>query len=369
MGPEDFDRPLHMILGLPFDAVGMQDVIARLRAVPESRERCFISTPNLNFLIAARSDPDFRQSVFDSDLSLADGMPIIWIARLLRIPLPERVPGSGLMETLRRAPPDTGKPLRVFFFGGEPGMGEKACRALKAAAGGMTCVGAIDPGYGSAAALSKPAHIDAINTARPDFLIVSLGAKKGQEWIVANLPMLEVPTVAHLGAVMKFIAGDVARAPGWLQSLGLEWMWRIREEPALWRRYVGDGCAFIDLLCTRVLPLVLWNRFRAPRTREIPRDVVAVERRQAGRRLVRLTGSLSGESIDAIREAFRELARARAPADLDFSAVRHIDSAFLGQLHLLRSLSRSEGFELRLLAMPARIRKIIGWYLCDHVLE
>jgi N-acetylglucosaminyldiphosphoundecaprenol N-acetyl-beta-D-mannosaminyltransferase len=369
MGPEDFDRPLHMILGLPFDAVSMQDVVARLRAVPVSRARCFLSTPNLNFLIAARSDPDFRQSVFDSDLSLADGMPIIWIARLLQIPLPERVPGSGLMETLRRAPPDAGKPLRVFFFGGEPGMAEKACRALKTASGGMKCVGAIDPGFGSAAALSDPAYIEAINAAQPDFLIVSLGAKKGQAWIVANLPKLKVPTVAHLGAVIKFIAGDVARAPGWLQRLGLEWLWRIREEPALWRRYVGDGCAFIDLLCTRVLPLALWNRFRAPVARGTSRDVVTVDGGQTGRRLVKLKGNLSGESIGAIRDAFRELARARAPVDLDLSAVRHIDSAFLGQLHVLRSLSRKDGFELRLHAMPARIRKVIGWHLCDHVLE
>ena len=67
MGPEDFDRPLHMILGLPFDAVSMRDVVAKLRTVAVSRKRCFISTPNLNFLIAARADQAFRQSVFDSD--------------------------------------------------------------------------------------------------------------------------------------------------------------------------------------------------------------------------------------------------------------------------------------------------------------
>ena len=369
MGPEDFDRPLHMILGLPFDAVSMQDVLARLRAVPSSRERCFISTPNLNFLIGARTDADFRQSVFDSDLSLADGMPIVWIARLLGIPLPERVPGSGMTEALRVKPPHSAEPLKVFFFGGDPGLAEKACRALKAERGGMTCVGAIDPGYGSVAALSGKDHIDVINAARPDFLIVSLGAKKGQAWIVANRTKLDVPTVAHLGAVIKFVAGDVARAPRWLQRLGLEWLWRIREEPGLWRRYLGDGWAFAMLLCRCVLPLFLWNQAHKVTAGAAPQAVVAVVAGPSGRRLVKLAGALSQPRIGVIRETFKALAVAGEPVDLDFSEVRYVDSAFLGQLHVLKAIARSGGLDLRILGVPSPIRRAIGWYLCDFILD
>jgi N-acetylglucosaminyldiphosphoundecaprenol N-acetyl-beta-D-mannosaminyltransferase len=368
MSPEDFDRPLHMILGLPFDAVSMRDVVAKLRAVSVSRERCFISTPNLNFLIAARTDRAFRQSVFDSDLSLADGMPIIWIARLLGIPLPGRVPGSGLIETLRAQPEAGAKPLRVFFFGGEPGIADKACRGLNAKPGGMVCVGAIDPGHGSPEELSRAAHIDAINAANPDFLIVSLGAKKGQAWIVTNRAKLQVPAVAHLGAVIKFIAGDVVRAPAWIQRLGLEWLWRIREEPGLWRRYFRDGLAFIELLCTHVLPLSLWIRYYRLIGRANSAGPITVEM-SGGRRLVRLCPSLSVENIAIIRNAFRELATARDPVDLNFSAVSYIDAALLGQLYILRSISLLGSFELRLIGMSHQLKTVVGWYLCDFLLD
>lgn len=369
MGPEDFNRSLHMILGLPFDAVTMPQVIARLKAAAISRKRCFLSTPNLNFIIAARSDPAFRQSVFDSDLSLADGMPIVWVARLLGIPLPGRVPGSGLIEALRAVPPSNSKPLRVFFFGGEGSVAAKARDALNATPAGMVCVGAIDPGYGTAAELSGRDHIDVINGASPDFLIVSLGARKGQAWIVANAGKLHVPVVAHLGAVVKFIAGDVARAPAWIQRLGLEWLWRICEEPSLWYRYLRDGLAFSALLGTHVLPLMVWSRTRRRLGHATQIAAVTIKDGPSGQRLVTLGPYLSEENIDGIRDAFRELALAQKPVDLDFSAVRYIDSAFLAQLQVLRSVARSGAFDLRLIAIPHQLKRVAGWYLCDFVLE
>src|SRR4051812_3004369 len=79
----DFQRDVYCVLGLPFDAVTMTQTVARVRQAALTNKRCFISTPNLNFLIAARSDTAFRDSVLNSDLSLADGMPLIWMARLL----------------------------------------------------------------------------------------------------------------------------------------------------------------------------------------------------------------------------------------------------------------------------------------------
>ena len=89
--------------------------------------------------------------------------------------------------------------------------------------------------------ISDPALLDQINGSKADFLLVALGAQKGQAWLMANRHKLTVPIVSHLGATLNFLAGTVRRAPAGLQRLGLEWLWRIAQEPYLAARYLMDG--------------------------------------------------------------------------------------------------------------------------------
>ena len=101
-----FDRNTWCLLGVPIDVIGYRAAVDRIWSSRETRQSCFFSTPNLNFLITAARDPDFLVSVIDSDLVLLDGMPPVWIARLLGIPDIEKVSGSNLFETLwKEAPP------------------------------------------------------------------------------------------------------------------------------------------------------------------------------------------------------------------------------------------------------------------------
>lgn len=250
------DRKVHYLLGLPFDAVTLDEAVAHIRLAIAQRSRCFISTPNLNFLITAQKNVDFRNSVVNSDLSLADGMPIVWLAKLLGIPLKERVAGSDLFDVLRNG---KGEKIKVYFFGGPPGAAVQAAAKINIEGKGMVCVGFQSPGYGSLADLSSAETIDKINQSGADFLVVALGAVKGQAWIEHNLPALHVPVVSHLGAVINFVAGSITRAPRWMQKTGLEWLWRIKEEPSLWRRYLFDGVELTKLLFVQVLPTVLKN--------------------------------------------------------------------------------------------------------------
>ena len=97
----DFTRPVYCVLGLPFDALDMQQTVDLLLARAGSGERCFFSTPNLNFLITSQQDPAFRDSVLRSSLSLADGMPVVWLAKLLGLPFTDRVAGATVFERLR----------------------------------------------------------------------------------------------------------------------------------------------------------------------------------------------------------------------------------------------------------------------------
>jgi N-acetylglucosaminyldiphosphoundecaprenol N-acetyl-beta-D-mannosaminyltransferase len=224
-------RDLHWILGLPFDAVTLQEAVDRVRAAAKNRTPLFISTANLNFLIASQKDEAFRDSVIHSDLSLADGMPIIWMAKLLNLPIHERVAGASLFDALRYQPLNAGeRPLRIYFFGGPDGVAQRAHEAINQDSGSMECCGYMSPGFGSIEEMSTLEILHQINATEADFVVVSLGAKKGQAWIERNRTLLNAPVISHLGAVVNFVAGTVQRAPIWVQRIGAEWVWRIKEE-------------------------------------------------------------------------------------------------------------------------------------------
>ena len=173
----DFTRCVYCVLGLPFDAMDTAKTVQLLLARAGSTERCFFSTPNLNFLIASLRDPAFRDSVLRSDMSLADGMPVVWLARLLGLPITTRVAGATVFEQLRA---QRAMPLKVFFFGGPDGVAQQAADVLNAGQGGMRCVGAYSPGFGTLAEMSTPAIVERINASDADLLVVALGAKRGQ---------------------------------------------------------------------------------------------------------------------------------------------------------------------------------------------
>lgn len=327
----DFNRNLHCLLGLPFDAVTLAQAVDQIRSAIEQRSPCFVSTPNLNFLIAAQSQTAFRDSVIHSDLSLADGMPIVWLAKLMGLPIRERVAGSDVFEALRNG---TGKKVKVYFFGGPPGIAERAATQINAERKGMECVGFESPGYGSVEEMSSASTIAKINRSGADFLVVSLGAAKGQAWIEHNLSALDVPVVSHLGAVVNFVVGAVQRAPRWMQKTGLEWLWRVKEEPGLWRRYFDDGKALIKLCATRIpLGLAYTWRFNAQTRRDQNSDFRLLE--SSDGKYFQLYGRCTEDHIREFRSACVRLSSCAQRYSIDVSYMQYIDSAFLAMLAML----------------------------------
>lgn len=351
--PPDYNRNVHCIMGLPFDAMDLAQAEHKVRAAIASRSRCFFSTPNLNFLMACQNDAAFRQSVLASDMVLADGMPIVWLARLLGIPVRHRVAGSTLFEALRRTPATSqGQRIKVFFFGGPDGVAEAACNAINADnEGGMRCVGFLSPGFGTVEEMSEPLVLDAINNSGADMLVVSLGARKGQAWITHNLTTLKVPVISHLGAVVNFVAGTVKRAPFLFQRLGMEWLWRIKEEPQLWRRYFDDGLGLARLLITNILPL-MWRRnaLASPALtaqaakRQLPATAQVSQTTGSRGCEVTLAGALTQDTLQPLRDALGEVtARKCTDVVIDMAEVTQIDSAFLGTLLILKNYQNGVG--------------------------
>ena len=358
----DFTRPVYCVLGLPFDALTMQQTVDVLLTRVGSAERCFFSTPNLNFLITSQHDPAFRDSVLRSSLSLADGMPVVWLAKLLGLPFTERVAGATVFERLRD---QRTVPISVFFFGGPDGVAQQAADVLNAGEGRMRCVGACSPGFGTLAEMSTPAMLERINATHADLLVVSLGAKRGQAWIEHNLDALDTPLVSHLGAVVNFVAGTVSRAPGLVGRLGLEWVWRIKEEPALWRRYWNDGVALVRLLTTRALPAALDAR----RLRAATAAPVLQESNDGQRYTLTLGGVWRAAALGDLRTALARATARPGRIHLALSDDCRLDSAALGLLLLLYGHQSKVGAALSVDAHSASLRRSMRLQNVDFLLQ
>ena len=242
----------YWLAGLPFDCVSLEVARTRIFDAIECRKQLVFATPNVSFLAQAASDDRFREDVLRAGLTLPDGMPVVWMGKLMEIPFTARVAGSDLLESLIIEPgPRT---VRVFFFGGNPGAADAAMEAVNRRAGGLKAVGALDPGFASVADMSDQAMIDAINRSDADFLVVALGASKGHRWIEANRHRLQVTVISHLGAAINFVSGRLQRAPAIMQRAGLEWLWRIKEEPALFRRYARDAWFLARIFAAFMVP-------------------------------------------------------------------------------------------------------------------
>jgi len=359
----DFNRRVFALLGLPVDALNLAGAVARVRDAALSSKPCFVSTPNLNFLVAAQSDAAFRDSVAHSDISLPDGMPLVWVARLLGLPIHERVAGADLFEAMQsHAPPA----VSVFFFGGPDGAAQAACRHVNECAGGVHCVGFDAPGFVPVEAMSDDDRIDRINRSGAQFVVAALGAKKGQAWLVRNRERLSAPVLCHLGAVVNFAAGSVKRSPHLVQRLGLEWLWRIKEEPALCKRYASDGLRFLGMLWRCVLPQVMATRLRLPRTRSMAPAELSVHDDPAASVLA-LEGAWTEPSLQPLRDALTRLAAlADKPLWISLREVSHVDSAFIG---LLMLAPRAFPSGLRIVDVRPAVQRCFERHGAGHLLS
>jgi N-acetylglucosaminyldiphosphoundecaprenol N-acetyl-beta-D-mannosaminyltransferase len=362
---KDFSRNVWCLLGLPFDAITLEQTAIEILSAANGQKPCFLSTPNLNFLCAAQTDISFRASVINSDLSIADGFPIILIAKLLDIPILKRVAGSDLIEYLYRR--STTVPLKVFFFGGEPGAGEMASQKINQKPAGLLAVGHYAPGFGSVDEMSTPEIINTVNQHEIEFLIVALGAKKGQAWIEQNKMRLNAPVISHLGAVINFFAGSVKRAPILAQRVGMEWLWRIYQEPVLWRRYYNDGVHFLGLLLCNVIPYWLWLKFNQSRVSDQTIKTKMLMELD-GIKHISLTGYCTYHTISPIREVFKKAATGMRDVVLDLKDITVIDSAFLGLCLVLYKHLKVSGHTLKIINPNKDVRRIMKWQKVNDLL-
>jgi N-acetylglucosaminyldiphosphoundecaprenol N-acetyl-beta-D-mannosaminyltransferase len=239
-----------LLLACPFDRVTMQSALERCI------EWCFgprashtVITANAAILCMMRRDPELRDACRGGDLIVADGAPTVWVSRLAGLRLPERIAGVDLMALLLERASE--HKLRVYFLGARREVVEALVRRCAGDWSGLVVAGYRD-GYFSAA--EHQAIVKQIRSAAPHLLFVGMPSPFKETWCERHRGALDVPVIMGVGGSFDVHAGYVRRAPRLLQSLGLEWSWRLAMEPRkLWKRYLLTNAEYLLLAAGEIL--------------------------------------------------------------------------------------------------------------------
>jgi N-acetylglucosaminyldiphosphoundecaprenol N-acetyl-beta-D-mannosaminyltransferase len=216
------------ILDVPVHNVTYAETLMRIGQYIAEGGPHQICTVNPEFVMAAQRDPEFKRILQQADLCVPDGVGLRFAAYWLRQPLRERVAGSDLIPMLAHEAAANG--WRIFLLGAAEGVAEQTANSLKADHPNLIIAGTW---AGSPKEVEEATIIAKVVAARPQILLVAYGAPAQDKWIARNRDRLNIPVMMGVGGAFDFITGKATRAPGWVQTLGLEWLHRLMQQP--WR--------------------------------------------------------------------------------------------------------------------------------------
>ena len=346
------------VLGLPLDSLTADGAIDAIEGLILSGGTHQIATANLDFWLNSLSDRHLHRIIAGCSLVLADGMPLVWVSKLLACPLPQRVTGVDLVPRL--AALSVSKGYGIFLLGGKGDVAERAKALLEEKFPGVRIVGTYAPSEEEIEQLDQREMLDRIQAAKPEILLVALGNPKQEKWIWMHRKRMGVPVAMGVGGSFEILVGDVRRAPEWIQRCGLEWAMRFVQEPGrLGPRYLRD---FLGL--ARKLPMTLLAGW-VQRPYLGASHATTVTTPQVMH--VYAHGKLSGEIASALLEAASASVAGSLVMVVHLTAVRQITAAGLGTLMDVRRQLLDAGLTLSLAGLGFRHRFLLhAW--CAHPL-
>lgn len=248
--PRTWVAPLpHMILGVPIAPITMEQALDLCASSVASRQRLLIGVVNAAKIVNMQRSERLRSAVLKADVILADGMAVVWAARLLGRPLPERVAGIDLMSELLALGGRLG--WRVFLLGAEQRVLDQVVASVARDCPGIVIAGARN-GYFRPD--EERAVAEEIRASRPDVLLVAMSSPRKEEFLATYADYCGAAVCHGVGGAFDVVAGKVRRAPRLWQKLGLEWLYRLAQEPRrLWRRYLETNTRFVWILLKALL--------------------------------------------------------------------------------------------------------------------
>lgn len=242
------------VLGTWIDAVDPERALSRIGGWLAAGQQRYVCVTNVHAVMEAHRDESLRRINDGAGLTVPDGMPLVWVGRLKGHPAVRRVYGPDLTLLLCERAARVGH--RCYFYGGAPGVAEQLAEGLARRFPGLPVVGAEAPPFRPLTAEEDEEVVRRINAAAPDVVFVGLGCPKQERWMAAHRGRLRAAVLIGVGAAFDFHTGRVRQAPRWMMRLGLEWAFRLSQEPRrLWRRYLVYNALFVFHLAMELLGL------------------------------------------------------------------------------------------------------------------
>lgn len=255
-----FTRPKANVLGIGIDAITPEIAVDRLFARPPREHAGYVCVTGVHGVMEAQRDPELRRILNESMLTVPDGMPTVWMGHLQGHRTMARVYGPSLLLDVCRRSVSAGS--THFFFGGAPGVADSLARALTGRFPGLRVVGTYTPPF-RPLNLDEEAELRArVEAAKPDFFWVGLSTPKQEQFMAAHRGMPGVGVMIGVGAAFDMHSGRTRQAPRWMQQNGLEWLFRVLQEPRrLFWRYARNNPAFV---WRAILQLLGLRRYSLP---------------------------------------------------------------------------------------------------------
>jgi N-acetylglucosaminyldiphosphoundecaprenol N-acetyl-beta-D-mannosaminyltransferase len=235
--------PTSQVLGLSLSRLSYAETLERIEQMAETKLAAFFITAPLNYAMECHRNPQLEEVNRKATFIVADGMPLVWVAKAKGKPLAERVAGSDLVPSMCAMAARRGE--SVFLLGAAPGVAAKAAEKLVVTYPGLRIAGTACPSMSTMSASEEAALIETIRDSGAAFLFFARGQPAGEIWLADHFEKLGCISV-QVGASIDFIANGVVRAPKWMQRTGTEWIYRLLQEPKrLASRYWSNGSFFI----------------------------------------------------------------------------------------------------------------------------
>lgn len=250
LAPETTNPATTNVLDVHISAINMEDAVAAIERWVVERDPNYVCICTVHTVMECQRDPRLREIVNAAGLRTPDGMPLVWLSRRAGHGHVGRVYGPDLMLELAGRSVETGH--RHFFYGGAPGVADDLARSLTQRFPGLNVAGTYTPPTLPVGVIESDDTIQLINVSNADIVWVGMGTPKQDWWVATHRALLGAPVLIAVGAAFDFHTGRVRQAPKWMQKSGLEWLFRLSQDPKrLWERYTLDNVKFLFQLVSR----------------------------------------------------------------------------------------------------------------------
>jgi N-acetylglucosaminyldiphosphoundecaprenol N-acetyl-beta-D-mannosaminyltransferase len=343
-------EPRVAILGVAIDNLTMDQVLDAVEAQIADGGFHQIATANVDFLMKSVQDEELRETLGRCDIVMADGMPLVWASRLLGAKLKERVAGADLVPKLARLSARRG--YRIFLLGASEESSVGTAAWMQKSFPNICICGRYCPKFQPLEEMDHKEILSRIKTAKPDILLVAFGNPKQEKWLAMHRHRLKVPVCIGVGGSFDFLSGRVCRAPLWMQRCGMEWLYRMIQEPSrLAKRYACNGACLLFHLPVQLMAMAI----QAKRSRQ-----AQITKETVGTAIVlRIDGDFTGSLLPRFEADVRSGVLSGSHVVLDMSNTTYIGADALGSLIYVMNIARCWKRELWLAGLhPVLVRVI-----------